>query len=32
MEIIRVYSEDPADWEAVADFLIDFISQLTSEG
>lgn len=24
MEIERVYSDDPADWEAVAEFLIKF--------
>lgn len=28
MEIERIYSEDPAEWETVADFLVVFILEL----
>lgn len=31
MEIERVYSDDPADWEAVAEFLIHFFWKVFGE-
>ncbi|KYH30977.1 hypothetical protein MOMUL_27610 [Moorella mulderi DSM 14980] len=32
MEIERIYSDDPADWEAVAEFIIKFLGQYLKAG
>lgn len=32
MEIERIYSDDPADWEIVAEFIIRFLRQLLKAG
>ena len=31
MEIVRVYSDDPADWEEVAEFLVGFLLRLAQK-
>lgn len=31
IEIVRKYSDDPTDWEAVAKFLIEFILALRAK-